>query len=290
MKSFLLCVLCTLACQVLAGDIVRGNLDVQWSSGSADCAASTAPPLQVHRYEAQTYILRQELCTHFEAPFLYLLIGSHKALLIDTGALADPKQMPLAERVLALLRHNGRDALPLVVVHSHGHRDHRAGDEQFGTLASARVVPAEVDAVRAFFGFTQWPTGTAAIDLGGRTIHVLATPGHQVAHLVFYDTRTALLLTGDFLLPGRLLVEDREAYLRSAERVAEFARNRPVSHVLVAHIELNAQGQLLEIGSLHHPQERRLQLSKDAVLALPAALAAFNGTPAVYRDFVIMNR
>src|SRR5438477_10854010 len=32
-----------------------------------------------------------------EANFLYLLVGSQKALLIDTGAVADPAKMPLAQ-------------------------------------------------------------------------------------------------------------------------------------------------------------------------------------------------
>jgi hypothetical protein len=39
----------------------------------------------------------------FEANFIYLLIGSNKALLIDTGAVADPKAMPLAKTILASL-------------------------------------------------------------------------------------------------------------------------------------------------------------------------------------------
>ena len=52
----------------------------------------------MHRYNAQTYILRESLCATYEAPFIYLLIGKTKGLLIDTGAVANAKTMPLARR------------------------------------------------------------------------------------------------------------------------------------------------------------------------------------------------
>jgi hypothetical protein len=41
-----------------------------------------------HKYEPQTLILLQSPCATFEANFIYLLIGSGKGLLIDTGAAA----------------------------------------------------------------------------------------------------------------------------------------------------------------------------------------------------------
>src|SRR5437899_2458746 len=82
---------------------VPGSLDVHWNEGASDCSATPQDPLQVHKYEPQTFILRQSLCADFEANFIYLLIGSDKALLIDTGAVADPRKMPLAKTILELL-------------------------------------------------------------------------------------------------------------------------------------------------------------------------------------------
>ena len=79
---------------------VTGSLDVHWNEGASDCGAAPQNPLQIHKYEPQTFILRQSPCADFEANFIYLLIGSDKALLIDTGAVADPKAMPLAKTVL----------------------------------------------------------------------------------------------------------------------------------------------------------------------------------------------
>ena len=122
--------------------------DVHWNEGAPDCKLTPQDPLQVHTYEPQTFILRQSPCANFEANFLYLLVGSDKVLLIDTGAVADLKEMPLAK----------------------------------ASLPSVQVVPIDLDKVRAFFGFTNWPNGIAHVDLGGRTVDVIPTPGHNETH------------------------------------------------------------------------------------------------------------
>ncbi len=62
---------------------VPGSLDVHWNEGASDCRATPQAPLQVHQYEPQTFILRQSPCADFEANFIYLLIGSNKALFSD---------------------------------------------------------------------------------------------------------------------------------------------------------------------------------------------------------------
>src|SRR3546814_10183202 len=87
MKPLVALMLLLFAAQA-SGRTVPGSLDVQWNAGAADCAATPQAPLQVHVYEAQTFILRQSPCADFEANFLYLLVGSDRALLIDTGAVA----------------------------------------------------------------------------------------------------------------------------------------------------------------------------------------------------------
>jgi Metallo-beta-lactamase superfamily len=60
--------------------------------------------------------------------------------------------------------------------------------------------------------------GIAHVDLGGRVVDVIPTPGHNETHVAFYDKRTGILFSGDFLLPGRLLIEDSAAYHKSAQR------------------------------------------------------------------------
>lgn len=266
-----------------------GSLDVHWDEGAVNCASASQPPLQVHAYNERTYILREGLCTTWEAPFVYLLIGSTKAMLIDTGDIADPKKVPLTDTVLHLLPGDGASKMPLLVVHTHRHLDHRAGDPQFANLPNVQVVGFDIDSVRRFYNFTNWPEGTAQVDLGDRTIDVIPTPGHNETEVSFYDRNTGLFFSGDFLIPGRLLIDDTNAELASARRVAAFVRDRPVSFVLGGHIEMDSTGKLLEWESTYHPHEHVLQLTKSDLLSLPGAVASFNGFYTTYGQFTMMN-
>src|ERR1700756_3572519 len=134
--------------------LVPGTMDVHWNEGSEDCVKNPRPPIQVHRYNAQTFILRESLCATYEAPFIYLLIGKTKALLIDTGAVANAKTMPLAQTVISLSA-NGGSRLPLMVVHTHGHLDHRSGDDQFRALPDVEVVPTDLESVKSRLGLAE---------------------------------------------------------------------------------------------------------------------------------------
>jgi hypothetical protein len=71
------------------------NLDVAWIHGSPAAKYNTDPDIQVHAYDEHTYILRQNMAVHYEAPFMFLLLGRSAALLPDTGATADPRFFPL---------------------------------------------------------------------------------------------------------------------------------------------------------------------------------------------------
>src|SRR5271165_3212087 len=145
--------------------LAPGSINFHWSEGATDCKASPQPPIEVHAYNPQTFILRESLCSTFEAPFMYLLIGSAKALLIDSGDVADPARMPLAKTVMNLLPGGESTKLPLLVVHTHRHLDHRAGDLQFTGLSNVQVVGFDIDSIRRFYNFTDWPNGLAKIDL-----------------------------------------------------------------------------------------------------------------------------
>ena len=266
-----------------------GSLPAQWNVGAEDCAAASQPPLQVHAYEPQTFILRQSLCASFEGNFIYLLVGSDKALLIDTGAIADPQKMPLAKTIRELLPNKDDKKLPLLVAHTHRHSDHRAGDPQFASLPSVQIVPFELEGVRTFFGFTDWPNGIAHLDLGDRTVDVIPTPGHNETHLAFYDNKTGILFSGDFLMPARLLIQDAAAYRESALRVVDFLKTRPLTHILGAHIELNTAGHAYRFGSHYHPDEHRLELTREDLTALPAAFDRFNRFYARYPNYILTN-
>jgi glyoxylase-like metal-dependent hydrolase (beta-lactamase superfamily II) len=260
---FCIAVLCSLP--LANAQLAPGSMNVRWDEGAPDCKKTTQPPLQVHRYNEHTIILRESLCTTFEAPFMYLLIGSTKAMLIDSGDVADPAQVPLAKTVMDLLPTTGPGELPLLLVHTHRHLDHRSGDIQFAPLSNVQIVGFDLDSVRRFYGFAEWPNGLAQIDLGGRIVDAIPTPGHNPTEVSFYDRNTGLFFSGDFLMPARLLIEDTQEDLASAERVAAFLRDRPVSYVLGGHIEANATRQLFPWQSQYHPNEHVLQLAETDV-------------------------
>lgn len=85
-----------------------GNLDVVWHSGWPSAKHDPAPEIQVHAYDERTVILRQNKSVHYEAPFLFLLRGGERALLVDTGATAEPEYFPLRRTVDSLIRVPGR--------------------------------------------------------------------------------------------------------------------------------------------------------------------------------------
>jgi hydroxyacylglutathione hydrolase len=174
-------------------------------------------------------------------------------------------------------------------VHTHGHLDHRSGDAQFATVPGATVLGTALADVRREFRFGDWPNATATIDLGERSVEVLPTPGHYDSELSYYDRDTGLFFSGDFLLPGRLLIADAAADLASARRVAAFITAHPVSYVLGGHIELDRAGHTF-LGDHYHPDERPLQLSRGDLLALPEIVAGFNGFYGRHGEYILENQ
>ena len=62
------------------------DLNVKWIHGSEPCTANTDVPFQVHAYNDDTYILRENKCINYQGPFIYLLFGQDKVFMQDTGA------------------------------------------------------------------------------------------------------------------------------------------------------------------------------------------------------------
>ena len=261
-----------------------------WIDGT-NCA--TEPRIQVFQYDPDTFVLRQSLCTNFEAPFIYLLFGQDKVLMEDTGASSSPA-LPLktfVNRIVAgWLARNGRTSIDLVVAHSHGHGDHVAWDAQMATFPNTTVVGTSTTAVKTFFGIASWPTQIVGYDLGGRIVDVIPIPGHHASHVAFYDRRTKLLLTGDTLYPGRLYISDFPTYRQSIQRLVDFTATRRVEMILGTHIEMrNVPGQQFPVGATTHPNEHGLPLSRSHLLELLAGLDAMQASPhvEVHADFVI---
>lgn len=273
--------------------------EVSWIHGSADCAASTDPPLQVVSVDDDTHVLRQSKCFSFEAPFMYLLMGSEKAVLFDTGASPDDgdprKILPIREAVDTLLSRRaeeGRAISELIIAHTHGHGDHVFWDRQFAGRPQTRIIGRGVGAVQHAFNLPAWPDGQATLDLGSRALVVLPLPGHVSDHIAVYDPRMQALLTGDTLYHGLLTVADWAAYRRSAARLAVFASEHPVSLVLGNHIEMTrTHGELYPLGTTFQPNEHPLPLSAEIFAEWHQACETIgNLAQRITRDHFIIER
>lgn len=271
-----------------------GSFPATWVHGSSNCTTLPEPPIQVHAYKPDTFILRQSKCLNFEGPFLYLLLGQRKALLIDSGATSSATLCPLQATVQPLIdayeAQNGLPDLELIVTHSHSHGDHVQGDGQFVGKPNTTVVGTSLTAVQTFFGLTNWPNDVVQYDLGQRVVDVIPAPGHQSTHVIYYDRRQDLLLTGDTLYPGFLFISNQSAYRASIDRVATFALQNPVLFVLGGHVEMTSTpGVAYPYGTAYQPFEHVVQLQVEHLFELQAALHAMPGaiTYEVHDDFII---
>ena len=275
MKAWLLAAAALASFEAAAAGVLAAK---SWIHGSRDCADNTDPAIEVYRHDADTFILRQNKCLDFEAPFIYVLFGRHTVFVLDTGATGDAREFPLYDTVEQLAAERS-GPMAAVVAHSHSHGDHVAADAQFRGKPGVVLVEPEGPAVRKHFGLVSWPGGAATVDLGDRTLTILPAPGHQDEAIVVHDSRTGWLLTGDTLLPGRLYVRHWKQYRRSIARLAEFARANPVSAVLGAHIEMSAAGKLFDAGSTFQPGEASLVLTTADLLELNRLLDKAGNEP-----------
>ncbi len=275
-----------------SGAPVDLDLSVEWMDGSG----LNEPLVQVHALDEHTFILRQSLKTHYEGPFVFLLLGNTGALLIDSGATSDEETWPLRHLVDGIITDwlvaHPAPSYSLTVAHSHGHGDHTAGDVQFSHRANTRVVPASLEGVKSFFGFTSWPNEIVSFDLGGRVLRVIAGPGHEEAATLFYDPWTGVLFTGDTVYPGRLYVVDMFAFIATLDRAITVMAEVPVSYLLGCHIEMSSTpGHDHPLGSLSHPGEAPMPMRPGQLVTLRERAVEIAHVPGVYKfdDVIIYN-
>jgi glyoxylase-like metal-dependent hydrolase (beta-lactamase superfamily II) len=160
----------------------------------------------------------------------YLLLGKTRALLIDSGATACD-----IHPVLSTLTQ-----LPVTVIPTHLHYDHTNGLKYFNSIAlidlpetRSRVTEGMLhlgryqymdasDPNRApVFQVTEWVAPDSYIDLGGRRVQVLWTPGHTATSLSIYDSPAKLLFTGDLIYTTTLYAFMPDSSLSTYEATAD---------------------------------------------------------------------
>ena len=128
---------------------------------------------------------------------VYLLEGDDRALLIDAGA-----WMPhLAETVAKLTDK------PVTVVLTHGHGDHVGGVIGFPEVGIHMADLSLIGEGARKYDIKINPLSDGdIIDLGGRQIEVLATPGHTSGSVTFFDKERGYGFSGDAFGSTNLLL------------------------------------------------------------------------------------
>lgn len=145
--------------------------------------------------------------------YSYLIEGTERALLFDAG----PGLFDIRAAAESITR------LPIVFLPSHFHYDHVGNEITFDTVAvvdlpylrararDGRLTLARMEHLGMPEGIMAptwqvdhwWAPGTD-IDLGGRTLTLLYTPGHTTDSISLYDRANGVLFSGDYLYPGDL--------------------------------------------------------------------------------------
>lgn len=212
------------------------------------------PWFEVYKVAPDTFAIYEP--HQSEETISYLIAGTQKALLFDTGmGISD------IHKVVSELT-----TLPVVVLNSHTHNDHVGGNWQFETVYSmdtdfsrqnakgsvadalAEIAPGEIcgelppnfdpKSYRTRpWKISKYVRDGEIFDLGGRSIELIATPGHTPDAITLFDRANQLLFTGDTYYPAPIWLfrpeTDLDAYANSVAHLAMLAPQ--VKTVLGAH-------------------------------------------------------
>lgn len=277
-----------------ATDAAPGNMRFKWIHGSVSAKANTDVRVQVHRYNEHTYILRQNMSVHWEAPFMYLLMGNRRAVLLDAGATEEAQWFPLRATVdrvlLRWMDANSVDDIELIVLPLGSEASQTAALAQFGDRPATRIIRPEAAARQELLGKV-WP-GAAQLDLGGRSLDVMPTPGLDAAAISVYDSWTDLLFTGNTFYPGRLVIRDFPAYRQTLKALTEFKQTHPVAWIAGGRIEMTDTPRLdYRLRENYRPREHLLQLEPQALDEGLSMVHLINGAKDIrlHDDFILMN-
>ena len=196
---------------------------------------------------------------HTEEAISYLILGSQRAMLLDTGMGIANLQAEVEQLT----------DLPVVVVASHGHYDHIGdnyrydevwafdSDSDVNRIETGKTREACVEYMASGL-YLELPSGfdpgtyeirpsrvtrrlqhLDVIDLGGRTLTVHHTPGHTQGSICLLDSRDNLLFTGDTFYPGMMFAHfedsDFAAYRNSIQYLVGLLPQ--VNHLSPSHNE-----------------------------------------------------
>jgi glyoxylase-like metal-dependent hydrolase (beta-lactamase superfamily II) len=247
----LLLVCAALSCILNASSIAFDEIKPEWCRAlprpeykTLERVTVSDPWFEVYRVAPSTYAIYEP--RQAEETISYLISGTTASLLFDTGmGIGDLK------KVVGELTH-----LPVVVLNSHTHNDHVGDNWQFENVygmdtdftrqnarGSRDDALAELEAgqicgslppgfdAKSYatrpWKITRYVHGGELIDLGGRKLEIIATPGHTPDAISLFDRANGLLFTGDTYYPARIWLfrpeTDLDAYDASIKRLSALA-------------------------------------------------------------------
>lgn len=227
--------------------------------------ASQSAWFEIYQVKDDTFALLEP--HHDEEVISYLVLGTERAILIDTGMGIGSIRAEVEQLT----------DLPVIVVNTHAHFDHVGDNHRFDEVwvfdndwEVARLERGySREACAPFMGpnsYLNLPAGfdpttheikpssptrrlshLEAIDLGGRTLTVHHTPGHSPGSICLLDSRHNLLFTGDTYYPSTLILHlegsNFEAYRQSIEYLVGLLDQ--VDHLCTSHNEIYASKKML---------------------------------------------
>lgn len=247
-----------------------------WEDGTS---CDRTPAVQEWRYSPSTFIFRQSVCTNFEAPFIYLLLGDQRAFMLDSGTGDADIRGPVDRAIQTWMTERNLPSIELIVGHTHSHGDHVQGDSQFRGRPNTRIVPYRAEQIASFYGLSNWPAGEATLDLGNRPLKIIPIPGHEQGHIAVHDPQQELLFTGDTLYPGRLYIDNWGQFQTSVHRLVDAidSQQLKVKWVLGAHIEMSKEpGDDYPFQAQTHPNEHQMHQPLETLRQLDSASQAMS--------------
>ena len=200
----------------------------------------------VETIDAATFAIGEP--RYYQLNYSYLIVGTQRAVLFDAGT-GNRDIVPVVRSLTKL---------PVTVIPSHLHFDHVGALGRFNhtalvDLPSLRARVADDGILHLgryeFLGFADgrptphiavdewWLPGTD-IDLGGRKLRVLHTPGHTPTSVSLYEADGRRLFAGDLIYPGKLYAflpgSSRREYLETMRRL--LALLDPETTIYTAHV------------------------------------------------------
>jgi len=201
----------------------------------------------------------------------YLIVGSQKSLLIDTGL-----GIGNIEKVV-----NELSSVPLTVINTHTHCDHMGDNWRFqqcligikGEFSKKNDCDLIIDAENAVkngmireeylpegfdrtsyriksFNITEYVSDGDIINLGDeRKITVIFTPGHTPDSISLFDIQERLLFVGDTFYQGPIFLyrpeTNLEDYIKSLENLVCVIKTNKVELIIPSHNTPNVDPDLL---------------------------------------------